>query len=216
MIHKHTNQLKDAETYRNRIRTDLSELVTKIQEPNQLSQAVAGLYRKHVKSIISKAPVVDEGLQTEYIRQKDYLSRTVESLNKKLVSDSDVHKGEANRIMTENVQLIREINELRKEIRVLKINLSAYKNASKTAALNNALGNASAAPAAAGGLPNNNTSAADQASRELEMQRAEIDRLKAKIGEAESQLQARRPASRDLPSLGSHTPIPPPPAAPGL
>eukprot|EP01063_Lacrimia_lanifica_P009665 TRINITY_DN16595_c0_g1_i1.p1 TRINITY_DN16595_c0_g1~~TRINITY_DN16595_c0_g1_i1.p1 ORF type:complete len:1239 (+),score=580.13 TRINITY_DN16595_c0_g1_i1:149-3865(+) len=223
VIHKHTNQLKDADTYRNRIRTDLSELVTKIQEPKQLCQAVAQLYKKHVKSIVSKAPVVDEGLQTEYVRQREYLTRTVESLKKKLVSDSDSHKGEANKIMTENVQLIREINELRKEIRVLKANVSADKNAAKTAALNNALGNTSGSPNSQNPAATQTSNAQEQANRELEMQRSEIDRLKAKVAEAEKELQARRPSSRDLPSLNRPPPggyaggfTPTPPAPPGL
>ena len=185
-IHKYTNRLKDSETYKNRVRTDLSELVQKIQEPRKLSLAISNLYKKHVKSVVSKAPQGDEGLHTEYNRQKEFLSRTVESLKKKLIKDNDGHKGDATRIMNENVQLIREINDLRKEIRSIKVNTSQDKTSSKGSAFNSSGGH---------------SQTMEQVQKEMEMQKHELERLKQKIVEAEALIEQRRPDSRGLPAL---------------
>ena len=187
-IHKLSNKLKDSETYKNRVRTDLSELVQKIQEPRKLSLAIANLYKKHVKSVISKTPVSDDGLHTEYSRQKEFLGRTVESLKKKLVKDNDGHKGDANRIMNENITLIKEINDLRKEIRLLKTAASADKTSK-----NNFTGTTIAQSTMM-------HSTSEQVNRELEIQRYEIDRLRSQIQEAETSIEAR-PGSRDLPAI---------------
>jgi hypothetical protein len=45
----------------------------------------------------------------------------VEGLKKKLTKDSEMHKTENTRIMMENVALIKEINELRRECKLLKV-----------------------------------------------------------------------------------------------
>lgn len=42
-------------------------------------------------------------------------------MKKKLTKDSEMHKTENTRIMMENVALIKEINELRRECKLLKV-----------------------------------------------------------------------------------------------
>merc|ERR1712178_279327 len=51
---------------------------------------------------------------------RDYLEKSVESLKRKLLKDSDVHRQDNMRILQENVARIREINDLRREINYLK------------------------------------------------------------------------------------------------
>merc|ERR1711924_190296 len=63
---------------------------------------------------------LDSDIQREYNRQRDYLEKSVESLKRKLLKDSEVHRQDNMRIMQENVSLIREINDLRKEINFLR------------------------------------------------------------------------------------------------
>jgi len=58
------------------------------------------------------------GIHEEFQRHRNYLERTVQGLQKKLVKDSAVFKKDSTRIMQENVALIKEINELRREISV--------------------------------------------------------------------------------------------------
>merc|ERR1712129_183315 len=60
------------------------------------------------------------GIHEEFQRHRNYLERTVQGLQKKLVKDQAGFKGDSTRIMQENVALIKEINELRKEISIAK------------------------------------------------------------------------------------------------
>eukprot|EP00484_Ammonia_sp_Unknown_P020709 CAMPEP_0197023492 /NCGR_PEP_ID=MMETSP1384-20130603/4170_1 /TAXON_ID=29189 /ORGANISM="Ammonia sp." /LENGTH=1252 /DNA_ID=CAMNT_0042451707 /DNA_START=35 /DNA_END=3793 /DNA_ORIENTATION=+ len=56
----------------------------------------------------------------EFQRRREYMERTVQGLQKKLVKDAAVAKKDSTRIMQENVALIKEINELRREIVLAK------------------------------------------------------------------------------------------------
>jgi hypothetical protein len=77
---------------------------------------VKKLYQKHVTDHVDKAEI-DEDIQKEYNRQREYLERSVESLKRKLHKDMELHRTDNMRIMQENVSLIKEINELRREIK---------------------------------------------------------------------------------------------------
>jgi chromosome segregation ATPase len=66
----------------------------------------------------SEAAHVDQDIQKEYDRQRDHLEKTVNSLKYKLSKDSEIHKSDNIRIMQENVMLIKEVNDLRKELKV--------------------------------------------------------------------------------------------------
>jgi hypothetical protein len=57
-------------------------------------------------------------VNSEYARQRNYLEKTIDSLKRKLAADSEAHRADELRIMSQNVSLIRELNELRREIKV--------------------------------------------------------------------------------------------------
>ena len=57
-------------------------------------------------------------MNSEYTRQRNYLEKTIDSLKRKLAADSEAHRADELRIMSQNVSLIRELNELRREIKV--------------------------------------------------------------------------------------------------
>merc|ERR1711907_622574 len=97
----------------------MGECVQFIQEPKQLRDSVGQLYKKYVPNGIKKQEL-DSDIQREYNRQRDYLEKSVESLKRKLLKDSEVHRQDNMRILQENVALIREINDLRREINYLK------------------------------------------------------------------------------------------------
>jgi WD40 repeat protein len=109
----------DCQTMIKRFRTDLHESVQFIQDPKQLKESVTALYKKYVPNGVKKQEL-DPDIQREYSRQREYLEKSVDSLKKKLLKDSDVHRSDNMRILQENVALIREINELRREIEYLK------------------------------------------------------------------------------------------------
>merc|ERR1719446_477454 len=130
-----------------------------IQEPKQLKEAVAGLYRKYVQSGVKKLDL-DTAMQKEYNRQRDYLEKSVDSLKRKLQKDSESHRTDNMRIMQEDFQLIREINDLRREINVLK----HERTAQELQAINQQAGTTGGKDGTWGG----------QGSQELSLQREEI------------------------------------------
>jgi len=142
---------------------------------------VTGLFRKYVPHGIRKQEL-DTDIAREYNRQREYLEKSVESLKRKLMKDSEVHRQDNMRIMQENVSLIREINDLRKEISFLmherqqqKLNISKGKGGKQQSQ------GASSVPA------DDATSGARIAeySREIEENKAEIAKMRRQIAEKE-------------------------------
>jgi len=167
-------KMTDCQTVIKRFKTDLHECVQFIQEPKQLKESLTALYKKYVPNGVKKQEL-DSDIQREYNRQRDYLEKSVESLKKKLLKDSDVHRQDNTRILQENVSLIREINDLRREIDYLKrerqqqkLHVSKLKGASK--------GGSQTFPA---------PGAQDTAvlTKEMEGNKASIDELRRKIEE---------------------------------
>lgn len=109
----------DLEGMLQRYRNDLHETIQYIQEPKALKESVKKLYQRHVRERVPPAEM-DADIQKEYNRQREYLEKTVDALKKKVTKDAELHKSETMRIMQENVALIREINELRREMKSMK------------------------------------------------------------------------------------------------
>merc|ERR1719169_77911 len=118
-ILRYRKKLTDGQTVIKRFKNDLHECVQYIQEPKLLHEKVTDLHKKYVPNGV-KRQELDQDIQKEYQRQKEYLEKSVESLKRKLQKDSEVHRQDNMRVMQENVSLIREINDLRKEINFLK------------------------------------------------------------------------------------------------
>merc|ERR1719217_326448 len=118
-ILRYRKKLTDGQTVIKRFKNDLHECVQYIQEPKLLHDKITTLHQKYVPNGV-KRQELDQDIQKEYQRQKEYLEKSVESLKRKLQKDSEVHRQDNMRVMQENVSLIREINDLRKEINFLK------------------------------------------------------------------------------------------------
>ena len=58
--------------------------------------------------------------QREYTREKEYLERSIEGLKRKIKKDGESHRLGSQRIMSENVELLREINDLKRELASLR------------------------------------------------------------------------------------------------
>ncbi len=78
------------------------------------------LYQKYCKDAARPEDVNDIDVEQEYARQREYLERTVASLRYKFHKDSGLHRLDNVRIMQENVSLIKEINQLRRNITTVK------------------------------------------------------------------------------------------------
>uniref|UniRef100_A0A7S0VMW2 Cilia- and flagella-associated protein 57 n=1 Tax=Hemiselmis tepida TaxID=464990 RepID=A0A7S0VMW2_9CRYP len=166
-----------------RYHNDLHAVIQYITEPKQLKEAVKALYQKHVQEPPQGAQV-EQDIQKEYNRQRDYLEKTVESLKKKLSKDMDLHKTDSTRIMHENVALIKEINELRREIKALK-----------QGGMRPPGGGATGKDTPASGRATSSRMGADP-SKEIDMQREEIRRLRNRVDELEG-VDRTRPTSRE-------------------
>ena len=118
LIQRKTIQDRDATVQR--FHHDLHATTQAIQDPKLLKEAVKKLYQKHVTEQVDEQQI-DEDIQKEYNRQREYLERSVESLKRKLHKDMELHRTDNMRIMQENVSLIKEINELRREIKSVRL-----------------------------------------------------------------------------------------------
>ena len=109
------------------MQVELHNTVGLIQEPAQLKESVVALYQNYFKideESLSKGGGQFEGdAQDEYARQREHLERNVTALKKKLKKESEIHKSDNVRIMQENVTLIKEINDLRKELKIARSNV---------------------------------------------------------------------------------------------
>ena len=103
---------------------DLHNTVGLIQEPAKLKESVVSLYQTYFKideeSLSKGTGQFDGDAQDEYARQREHLERNVTALKKKLKKESEIHKSDNVRVMQENVTLIKEINELRKELKIAR------------------------------------------------------------------------------------------------
>ncbi|KAH3831997.1 cilia- and flagella-associated protein 57-like [Dreissena polymorpha] len=119
-MHQERQRVRDKEAVVKRFKTDLHNCVGYIQDPKMLKESIKALYTKHVQEDITESASVDADIQKEYSRQREHLERSVASLRKKLAKDSEIHRADNVRIMQENVSLIKEINDLRRELKIAR------------------------------------------------------------------------------------------------
>lgn len=105
----HIKQFKD----------DVYKAVQYIQNYNELKNQATYLFNTYSTKDL-KPPEIDPDIESEYRSQKKYLQKSVAMLKKNLEKDNEIHKQDNLRIMKENVDLIREINKLRKNIKDIK------------------------------------------------------------------------------------------------
>ncbi|KAF0035418.1 hypothetical protein F2P81_013176 [Scophthalmus maximus] len=139
-MHKEMQRVKDLETHLQRLKSDLHHCVGFIQEPKKLKDSVQVIYARYVPHDggVNKSSVGDD-VQAAVCRQRDHLERTVHSLRTSLAKSADAHEKVYVRIMKENVTLITEINELRKElclartqVKDCKAQLATYKRSNQS------------------------------------------------------------------------------------
>ncbi|NXE75828.1 CFA57 protein, partial [Cochlearius cochlearius] len=118
-MHRERQKKKNMEALIKRFKTDLHNCVGFIQDSKKMKDGIRELYTKYVQqSDAVEAEAVDTDLQQEYMRQREYLERNLAAVKKKVVKDQEVHQAAYMRIVQENVSLIKEINDLRQELKV--------------------------------------------------------------------------------------------------
>ncbi|KAF1553582.1 Cilia- and flagella-associated protein 57, partial [Eudyptula albosignata] len=117
-MHRERQKKQNMEALIKRFKTDLQNCVGFIQDSKKMKDRIRELYTKYVQqSDTVETEALDTDLQQEYMRQREYLERNLAALKKK-VKDQEVHQAAYMRIVQENVSLIKEINDLRQELKV--------------------------------------------------------------------------------------------------
>ncbi|XP_043941309.1 cilia- and flagella-associated protein 57 [Protopterus annectens] len=203
-MHRERQKVRDVEALVKRFKTDLHNCVGFIQEPKKLKESIREMFEKYVQqSDVVEIVGVDADIQREYARQREHLERSVASLHKKLLKDSEIHRTDNVRIMQENVTLIKEINDLRRE---LKVSRTKVHDLEATLRLNRKnkpgspdLGGSNSEQASTFGVTRLNFE--DEAERIIEMQRQEIKRLRDQLQNQEQSYSIRPPSGGKLPAL---------------
>ncbi|XP_065409720.1 cilia- and flagella-associated protein 57 isoform X5 [Chrysemys picta bellii] len=203
-MHKEQQKERDMEALVKRFKTDLHNCVGFIQEPKKLKEGIRELYDKYVQQADMVEIVgVDTDLQQEYTRQREHLERNLATLKKKVVKESEIHRADNVRIMQENVSLIKEINELRRELKVTRTQVHDLQSALGLNRKNKKQGIPDTVPSR-DLLPSPSVlrlNVEEETERIIEMQRLEIKRLRDQIQGQEHVLALRPLSGGRLPML---------------
>jgi len=96
---------------------DLLESHQVVNDYKKLKKSALKLYNKYVQNDNKKLES-NVDVQREFINQRSYLETCVKTLKDKFKKNMDVHHKDNQRIMNENVDLIREINDLKRRLKV--------------------------------------------------------------------------------------------------
>ncbi|XP_074640882.1 cilia- and flagella-associated protein 57-like [Tubulanus polymorphus] len=203
-MHQERQKVRDVEAVVKRFKTDLHNCVGYIQDPKMLKESIKALYQKHVQEDITETASVDADIQKEYSRQREHLERSVASLRKKLSKDTEIHRADNVRIMQENVSLIKEINDLRKELKIARTQVHDLEAALGLHRKNKS--NVSEAAATLAAVTSTNKNAMIEKDLEenikvIDLQKGELKRLRTQVREMEMQLSNRPPSGARLPPM---------------
>uniref|UniRef100_A0A8C0V724 Cilia and flagella associated protein 57 n=1 Tax=Cyanistes caeruleus TaxID=156563 RepID=A0A8C0V724_CYACU len=113
-VHREMEKKQDMETLIKRFKADLHNCVSFINDSRKMKDGIRELYTKYVH----QSDLVNADLQQKYKEQQEYNERNLAILRKRMTKDKEMHHTAYMRIMQENVSLIKEINDLRQELRV--------------------------------------------------------------------------------------------------
>ncbi|KAK2860815.1 hypothetical protein Q7C36_004981 [Tachysurus vachellii] len=124
---KEMQRVRDVEALLHRLKTELHHCVGFIQEPKKLKESIRDIYDRYVhQSDVVEIAGVDADVQREYSRQRDHMERNMDSLRRRLAKDIKVHEAKNIKLMKENVSLIKDINNLRTELRLMRAQIHDY------------------------------------------------------------------------------------------
>ncbi|NXP07375.1 CFA57 protein, partial [Thinocorus orbignyianus] len=201
-MHRERQKKQNMEALIKQFKTDLHNCVGFIQDSKKMKDGIRELYSKYVQQSDAVEPeAVDIDLQQEYMRQREYLERNLAALRKKVVKNQEVHQASHMRIVQENVSLIKEINELRHELKVAHTQVhdlqSALKLLKKKQAIQDTVPRSELPPSPAVLRLN----AEKESEAIIEMQQAEIQYLRDQIQEKGKVLAVQPLLDSSLPQL---------------
>ncbi|XP_063153827.1 cilia- and flagella-associated protein 57 isoform X2 [Candoia aspera] len=203
-MHKEMQKERDMEALVKRFKTDLHNCVGLIQEPKKLKECIRDIYEKYVqKADMVEIAGVDTDLHQEYTRQREHLERNLATLRKKVVKEGEIHRADYVRIMQENVSLIKEINDLRRELKVTRTQVHDLQSTLSLLRKHKKPGAQSTGPSPdrqqSPGILRLNLE--EETERIIEMQRLEIKHLRDQMQGQDKALTLRPLSSGKLPIL---------------
>lgn len=203
-MRKEQQKERDLEALVRRFKTDLHNCVAYIQEPRLLKEKIRCLFEKYVqRADMVEIAGLNTDLQQEYARQREHLERNLATLKKKVVKEGELHRTDYVRIMQENVSLIKEINELRRELKLTRSQIYDLESALKLSkkARPQEVPETAVSKDTADITPTMRLNEQEETGRIIEMQRLEIRRLRDQIQEQEQVPGFHTIAGVRLPSL---------------
>lgn len=115
------------------VRRDLHLVAQHVADVKALKDRVTQLYHRYVHGDATsfqegqKAGGDSAELQKEIGRHRVYLEKSVDGLKRKLAKDTALHRKERQRLMRENTVLTKEINDLRRELQFMRMDMSGVR-----------------------------------------------------------------------------------------
>jgi cilia- and flagella-associated protein 57 len=107
-----------------RFKKDVFECLQNIQDYKRLKKGCVALYKTYVlEERTGKGEQGESSSWQEYAQRRKYYESMVEYYRTQLITNSSEHKQQNNKYMKENVSLLIEINDLRKELHGIDINI---------------------------------------------------------------------------------------------
>ena len=108
-----------------KIHIDIFDAAGLVQEPQALKTAIVKLYHKYCNDEdFLRVRKEDLDVQSEFIKQREHLEKTIASLRKQVVHDTGCGNKETEKLMDDNAMLIVELNALREELKKAQKHMS--------------------------------------------------------------------------------------------
>jgi hypothetical protein len=119
-VQKLRETLDEQEQYKKQFKDDVFDCLHSITDFKKLKAGVIRLHKKYVKEELNRKDGGDTDLNHVYSQQRKWLENQCNYLKKMLEKDQENHKKENAKIMNENVKLLEEINDKKKEMHNLR------------------------------------------------------------------------------------------------
>ncbi|XP_005151303.2 cilia- and flagella-associated protein 57 isoform X2 [Melopsittacus undulatus] len=207
-MHRERQKKQNMEILIKRFKADLHNCAGFIQEPKKLRNGIRELYTKYMQeSDLEEIEIAQKDLQPECMRQREYFERNLAALKKKLVKNQETHQRAYMCIMQENMSLIKEINDLRQELKAALTQLHHLKSTLKLIKKREAIQDTAPSSEPLPSPAVLRLNAEKENEKIIEMQQLEIQYLRNQIQEKGQSPAVQPLLTRNLPKLnleGSH------------
>uniref|UniRef100_A0A8C6JED1 EML-like second beta-propeller domain-containing protein n=1 Tax=Melopsittacus undulatus TaxID=13146 RepID=A0A8C6JED1_MELUD len=205
-MHRERQKKQNMEILIKRFKADLHNCAGFIQEPKKLRNGIRELYTKYMQES-DLIEIAQKDLQPECMRQREYFERNLAALKKKLVKNQETHQRAYMCIMQENMSLIKEINDLRQELKAALTQLHHLKSTLKLIKKREAIQDTAPSSEPLPSPAVLRLNAEKENEKIIEMQQLEIQYLRNQIQEKGQSPAVQPLLTRNLPKLnleGSH------------